>query len=172
MTTHTAEEPVPGDDMPDGTEPDEAGTGESHAVDDAAAGDPPAATNADAQATTEADAQAGGEAKPAPFYSRVEDFVDGHFVPLISRPLGGEFRWCAQWWRHAEAISRLTAVWHAWEALRLQTGTGIGIWYRDHLDHQLPMLLGARGPFFQCSPEEHIEPGRLRTEPAPPGWWT
>jgi hypothetical protein len=106
-----------------------------------------------------------------PVYERLEDFVTGHFIPLIHRPLGGEFRWCAQWWRHAEAISRLTAVWHAWEALRRQPGTGIGLWYRDHLDHQIPQLLGARGPFFQCSEDEHIEPRRLRTDPPPADWW-
>ena len=106
-----------------------------------------------------------------PVFDRLEDFVDDHFIPLIRRPLGGEFRWCAQWWRHAEAISRLTAIWHAWEALRRQPGTGIGLWYRDHLDHQLPLLLGPRGPFFQCSESEHIEPRRLKSESAPPGWW-
>lgn len=111
------------------------------------------------------------EEKPQPVYERLVDFVDGHFIPLVRRPLGGEFRWCAQWWRHAEAISRLTAIWHAWEALRRQPGTGIGLWYRDHLDHQLPHLLGPRGPFFQCSEGEHIEPRRLRSESPPPDWW-
>ena len=39
---------------------------------------------------------------------------------LYRRTLGGEFRWCAQWWHHGEAISRLTALWYAWEAMRLQ----------------------------------------------------
>ena len=111
------------------------------------------------------------EEKPKPVFDGLEDFVDEHLIPLIQRPLGGQFRWCAQWWRHAEAISRLTAIWHAWESLRRQPGTGIGLWYRDHLDHQLPLLLGPHGPFFQCSESEHIEPRRLKSEPAPPGWW-
>ena len=73
--------------------------------------------------------------------------MTGHFVPMFRRPLGGEFRWCAQWYEHAEAITRLTALWHAWEALRLQPGTGMATWLRDHLDHQLPVLLGRTGPF-------------------------
>ena len=63
-----------------------------------------------------------------------------------------------QWWRHDEAVSRLKALWHAWEVLRLQPGTGIGTWYREHLDHQLPILMGARGPFYQCSETVHREP--------------
>jgi len=62
---------------------------------------------------------ANGDGKPAPqpVYSSVERWVTSHFLPMFRRPLGGEYRWCAQWWRHAEAITRLTALWHTWEAL-------------------------------------------------------
>jgi hypothetical protein len=83
-----------------------------------------------------------------------------------------EYRWCPQWWRHAEAITRLTALWQSWEAMRLQPGTGIANWLRDHLDHQLPILLGRSGPFAQCSEEEHIDPRIAAAEPPPFGWWT
>ena len=174
MTTRTAKEPIPEKPAPGGgVAPEEddaftadAGMNEGHAQ---RVGETGTRTDAPADSEAEPGSPAEGEAKP--FYSRLEDFVDGHFVPLVRRPLGGEFRWCAQWWRHAEAISRLTAIWHAWEALRRQPGTGIGLWYRDHLDHQLPHLLGPRGPFFQCSEDEHIEPRRLKSEPAPPDWW-
>ena len=123
-------------------------------------------------------AQAAGTARPArtaprrePVYAAVEDWVTGQFLPVYRRPLGGEYRWCAQWWQHAEAITRLTALWHAWEALRLQPGTGMAAWLRDHLDHQLPVLLGRGGPFAQCSEDEHIEPRQARADQAPPGWW-
>ena len=108
---------------------------------------------------------------PQPVYDSVEDWVTSHFLPMFRRPLGGEFRWCAQWWRHAEAITRLTALWHSWEAMRLQPGTGIATWLRDHLDHQLPVLLGRAGPFSQCSEDEHIEPRQAAAQPPPPGWW-
>jgi len=108
---------------------------------------------------------------PVPVYGSVQEWVTGQFLPMFRRPLGGEYRWCRQWWQHAEAITRLTALWHSWEALRLEPGTGIAIWLRDHLDHQLPVLLGRAGPFAQCSEEEHIEPRQARTEDAPPGWW-
>ena len=55
--------------------------------------------------------------------------------------------------------------------LRLQPGTGIAAWYRDHLDHQLPVLMGARGPFCQCSETAHRDPREAAAAPAPPGWW-
>jgi hypothetical protein len=111
------------------------------------------------------------EEPPKPEYSRVEDWVTDYFTPMFRRTLGGEFRWCAQWWEHGEAISRLTALWHAWEALRLQPGTGMSAWYSAHLDHHLPVLLGARGPFYQCSEDRHRDPHQARCVPAPHGWW-
>ena len=108
---------------------------------------------------------------PEPVYASVQDWVSEHFLLMYRRPLGGEFRWCRQWWRHAEAITRLTALWQSWEAMRLQPGTGTANWLRDHLDHQLPVLLGRSGPFAQCSEDEHINPRTAAADPPPPGWW-
>ena len=68
---------------------------------------------------------AGGAEAPEPVYTAVEDWVIDYFLPMFRRTLGGEYRWCGQWWQHGEAISRLTSLWHAWEVLRLQPGTGI-----------------------------------------------
>jgi hypothetical protein len=112
-----------------------------------------------------------GEEKPRPVYSSVEEWVTDYFVPMYRRTLGGEFRWCARWWEHAEAISRLTALWLSWESMRLKPGTGVSNWYAQHLDHHLPVLMGARGPFYQCSEEAHREPHQALAVPAPPGWW-
>ena len=106
-----------------------------------------------------------------PVYPAVEDWVTEYFLQMFRRTLGGEYRWCAQWWQHGEAISRLTALWHAWEVLRLQPGTGIATWYRDYLDQQLPILMGARGPFYQCSETAHREPHAASATPAPGDWW-
>lgn len=112
-------------------------------------------------------ADAFADLAPEPVYAALEDWVTGYFLPMFRRTLGGEYRWCHQWWQHGEAISRLTALWHAWEVLRLQPGTGIGTWYRDHLDHQLPILMGPRGPFYQCSETAHREPHQAAVTPAP-----
>jgi hypothetical protein len=108
---------------------------------------------------------------PDPLYASVADWVTGQFLPVYRRPIGGEFRWCPKWWLHAEAITRLTALWQSWEAMRLQPGTGTANWLRDHLDHQLPVLLGRSGPFAQCSVTEHVDPRPAPAEPPPPGWW-
>lgn len=103
---------------------------------------------------------------PEPVFPDVDAWVSEHFIPIYRRALGGEYRWCAKWWLHAEAITRLTALWHSWETARLQPGTGIAGWLRDHLDHQLPILLGRSGPFAQCSETEHEElPAARLSEP-------
>ena len=119
------------------------------------------------------DAHAGpaGTDAPEPVYYALEDWLTGYFLPMFRRTLGGEYRWCYQWWQHGEAISRLTSLWHAWEMLRLQPGIGIATWYRDHLDHQLPILMGNRGPFYQCSETTHREPHQAEATPAPGDWW-
>ena len=116
-------------------------------------------------------ASGGDQEPPQPVFAGVQDWVSQHFLPMYRRPLGGEFRWCQQWWQHAEAITRLTALWQSWEAMRLQPGTGTANWLRDHLDHQLPILLGRSGPFAQCSEDEHIDPRIAAADPPPPGWW-
>lgn len=113
----------------------------------------------------------GPEDKVEPAYPDVERWVSEHFAPMYARPLGGEFRWCPSWWKHAEAISRLEALWRSWETLRLDPGLGMATWYRDHLDSQLTVLLGNRGPFALCSPDRHESMKALPVEPATEGYW-
>lgn len=80
-------------------------------------------------------------------------------------------RWCPQWWAHAEALSRLEALWRTWEAARLDPLQGIAVWYRDFCDPRLRVLFSPAGPFAQCTAERH-SPGRwLPTVPAPDGHW-
>jgi len=91
-------------------------------------------------------------ARPTPAHPSLGHFVIDYLVPLFTRPtLGGRWLWCPHWWKHSEAVSRLTALWHAWEALHDQPGTAFGSWYREHLDHQLPILMGPDGPFRDCA---------------------
>jgi len=108
---------------------------------------------------------AAGQSLALPVYGRVEDWVSGHFTPLFRRPLGGQYRWCPSWDGHLEAVSRLTALWRAWEACRIEPGTGMADWYGQHLDHHLPILLGPDGPFAQCDPDG----GHLELKPFPAG---
>ncbi len=107
-------------------------------------------------------------AGPTPAHPSLGSFVGDYLLPMFSRPtLGGRWLWCPHWWEHSEAVSRLTALWHAWEALRGQGGTALGSWYREHLDHQLPILMGPDGPFRDCA-NGHYAPDPQPKAPQPP----
>ncbi len=106
--------------------------------------------------------------QPKPAHPSLGSFVGDYLLPMFTRPtLGGRWLWCPHWWEHSEAVSRLTALWHAWEALRGQGGTALGSWYRDHLDHHLPILMGPDGPFRDCA-NGHYAPDPLPASPHPP----
>jgi hypothetical protein len=96
-----------------------------------------------------------GEPPPELYYPDVAAFVTEQLVPMYRRPLGGQHvTWCPEWWKHAEAIARLEALWRAWEHLRLDPATGMSVWFRDHADHHMAVLLSADGPFKGCKPKE------------------
>ncbi|GAB2689625.1 DUF4913 domain-containing protein [Thalassiella azotivora] len=116
---------------------------------------------ADDEQTTQAD-----EPEPAQlYYPNVEVFVTEQLAPMYRRHLDGRNRtWCPQWWRHAEAIARLEALWRAWEHLRHDPALGISIWFRDHADHHMTVLLDPDGPFKGCS---HEKGHASRSEPLP-----
>jgi len=111
--------------------------------------------------------------EPELYYPDVVSFVTKHLAPMYRRSLSGNSTtWCPEWWRHAEAIARLEALWRSWEHLRLDPATGTSVWFRDHADHHMAVLLNADGPFKGCKPEGHGE--RLKPLPliAPPdGLW-
>jgi hypothetical protein len=117
----------------------------------------------------------GADAQEAflPCFDSLEEWVVSVFAPTYARRATPTFRWCSEWWRHPEAISRLEALWRSWEALRLDPLLGMGSWYRDHLDHQLPILTAAAGPFAECDPTRHFPPetDRLAHTSAPADWW-
>ena len=108
-----------------------------------------------------------------PYFATLEDWVISAFAPVYARRTTPTFRWCGEWWRHPEALGRLEALWRAWESLRLDPMLGMGTWYRDHLDHQLPILTSSAGPFADCDPSRHFPPetDRLAHTPAPIDWW-
>ena len=62
-----------------------------------------------------------------------------------------------------EGIPRLEALGRAWEYLRLDARTGMSVWFRDHADHHMTVLLSAEGPFKGCKPDGHGE----RLKPLP-----
>ena len=109
------------------------------------------------------------------FYANVAQFVTEQLASVYRRQLdpagrSTTFTWCAQWWRHEEAVSRLTGVWRAWEQLRTDPSTGLAVWWRDYADPTMRVLFEEKGPFHGCTPRTHSPKGvPLTLQPPPEG---
>lgn len=94
-------------------------------------------------------------AAPTTYYPSVDVFVSAWLTQTYRRHLSNRARiWCPQWWRHGEAIARLEALWRAWEDLRRDPGTGMSVWFRDHADVHMRVLMDPEGPFRGCRVDE------------------
>lgn len=101
------------------------------------------------------------------YFADLMTFVTSYLAPMYRRSLSGSgTTWCPEWWNHAEGIARLEALWRAWEFLRLDPHTGMSVWFRDHADHHMGVLLNADGPFKGCKPTGHAD--RLEQLPTTP----
>jgi hypothetical protein len=101
---------------------------------------------------------------PAPelYYGSVDEWVREWLRWTYRRHCDGRNRyWSAEWWRSGEATSRLESLWRAWEELRLDEATGMSVWWRDHCDHHMPILMSDQGPFARVAtkPENQNEKG-------------
>ncbi|MEV4440929.1 DUF4913 domain-containing protein [Streptomyces sp. NPDC049577] len=103
---------------------------------------------------------AGGEQEaPKPVYADLETWLRKHLAQVIRRRFGGSLTWCSQWYRHAEAVSRLNAMWQEWE--KAVAESTMSNWWLYHCDPQLAVLMSKdSGPFMACKPGEHraLEP--------------
>ena len=99
---------------------------------------------------------------PELFYPNVAEFVSNKLANTYRRQLNvqGGVTWCPQWWKHAEAISRLEALWRSWEYLRRDPATGMSVWWRDHADPHMGVLMDPQGPF---APADATAPGMPQT---------
>lgn len=112
-----------------------------------------AATQAAAEAAQDAD-DGEGEA-PQLYYANVAEFFDQYLRHVYQRSIDGtKTFWSAEWWRYDEAVNRLEAVWRAWEHLRLDPATGPSVWWRDHADPHMRVLLSPQGPFRRENEQE------------------
>jgi hypothetical protein len=122
-----------------------------------------------ARQALDAPADLGGDEDepPEPYFPDLMTFVTSYLTPMYRRSVSGSgTTWCPEWWNHAEGIARLEALWRAWEFLRLDPHTGMSVWFRDHADHHMSVLLNADGPFKGCKPAAHAE--RLEQLPTRP----
>ena len=105
-------------------------------------------------------------------YQSAEEFLHEHLLPLYNRiidPRNG--KWCKQWFLHPEAVSRVEALWRAWEYFRLDPATGMSVWWRDHADPHMAVLLSQKGPFHPCNNGRHHTPEPFECDYAPEGWF-
>ena len=118
----------------------------------------------------DAPAPADATAEPTLFFGSVDEFVREKLIYTYSRRVGpkGQFRWDENWWMYPEAISRLDALWRAWEALRLDGTFGMSVWWREHADHHMRMLMAPDGP-FAASRSENAQGDPLPYKPPPTG---
>ena len=114
----------------------------------------------------------GGSEEAERCFPGLEEWVVGWLAPTVRRQHNeNAFRWCPQWWAHAEAISRLNGLWEAWENARTDGAVAMLGWWQT-LDHHLTILTSTGGPYAQCTQTGHRSDGTpLKTVPAPNGTW-
>ena len=117
-------------------------------------------------------ADGAGQEGPQLVYTTSERFLHELLLPMHIRIIDARNgTWCRKWFLHAEALSRVDSLWRAWEHLRLDGKTGLSVWWKDHTDPHMAVLLNQKGPFHGCDLETHKDTDPLPCEMAPPGWF-
>lgn len=109
--------------------------------------------------------------KPTTLFPDFQTWMVEWLIPIIHRPLRGGVTWCPEWWRHAEAVVRLDAVWRAWEEARSEGGSAMAHWWQAYFDTTFAELTSDRGPFASC--KDKVHDGKLEMlpcNPAPEDW--
>ncbi|TCC06262.1 DUF4913 domain-containing protein [Kribbella soli] len=127
----------------------------------------------EAEAAAAGDAlDAAAESEPATYFKTLPEFVDQFLIKAYRRNISAQTPWCREWWKHCEAVCVLSALWRAWEALRLEPGTGMSVWWRDHCYLHMNSLMNPAGTFSKCTVAGHhsggegLEPLSWATPPA------
>lgn len=156
------------DDVPDGASnvvpnvvPDAAPEAASASIE---AGFPVVLSDTGTEGGDAPEGQAEAQAEePENVYDDPYSFFTAELHPLYARVSHKEqeieagkqrFAWCPQWWRHVEAVTRINALWHAWEKSRLEDGAAMSTWLLDHADRHMDRLLSPDGPFAYCTAKD------------------
>lgn len=108
------------------------------------------------------------EETPQLVFGSTDEFLRDYLRTTYRRPINGSSRiWKARWWEYDEAITRLEALWRAWEHLRLDPATGMSVWWRDHADHHMPVLMSPDGPFHGEDNYEQVNRTQRNGDPLP-----
>ncbi|GAA4969805.1 hypothetical protein GCM10023205_38970 [Yinghuangia aomiensis] len=109
-------------------------------------------------------------------FTSLDSFVTDYIGQILCRRLNRATAiWCPEWWRHPEALVRLSAMWRAFEYLRVDAALGMSTFWLHHADPHMRVLMDPEfGPFALCDPREghavrELEP--LPMAPSPPEIW-
>ena len=107
--------------------------------------------------------------EPETVYGNVGEWVTDWLLPTYSRPLDdvAKFRWDPQWWRYAEVVMRLEALWISWEKMRLEGGPAMVVFYRDYIDPMMRPIMDPDGPFHTFNANKEPADGRRENLPQP-----
>lgn len=146
----------------------------SRALDDARAARTDARREHAAAIRAAAAPAAGPDGPRAPYFASLDAFVEEYLLPNWRHQMTNTTHWCTYWWRHAEAITRLEALWEAFEVLRLQPAPALSMLWRDHVDPHMRTLTDETGTFNRCSTRPGESPahqliGAWASAPAPDG---
>ncbi|WP_367645922.1 DUF4913 domain-containing protein [Paenarthrobacter ureafaciens] len=114
------------------------------------------------------------DTEPTLYYGSVDEFVREYLRKVYRRVINGRGTgavWAARWWEYDEAVIRLEALWRAWEHLRQDASTGMSVWWRDHADHHMRVLMDPAGPFAAADvndPANQAKKGEPLPYAAPP----
>ena len=117
------------------------------------------------------DDEAGHEQEPELYFGSVDEFVREYLCKVYRRRVDGRGTqrvWAAEWWKYPEAAIRLEALWRSWEKLRQDASTGMSVWWRDHADHHMAVLLDPSGPFGKATGDENSNAADEPLPYAPP----
>lgn len=88
------------------------------------------------------------DAAPRLVYGSAVEFFREYLRKVYIRRVNGQATvWEARWWEVDEALVRIESLWRAWEFLRQDASTGTSVWFRDHVDHHMAVLMHSEGPF-------------------------
>ncbi|CAM5539035.1 DUF4913 domain-containing protein [Leifsonia shinshuensis] len=92
------------------------------------------------------------EPEPVLYYGSVDEFVRVYLRSMYRRAINGRNRrWAAAWWKYPEAVARLEALWLSWEELRRSGPLGASVWWKDHADYHMAVLMDPDGPFYDAA---------------------
>ncbi|ROS48758.1 DUF4913 domain-containing protein [Frigoribacterium sp. PhB118] len=82
------------------------------------------------------------------------EWVQEHFATVEFFTAEAKIRWCPEWWKHTEAVSRLKALWVSHTNLdENEDASALSSWWLHHWDAHRAILFHDRGPFRNCDVE-------------------